>query len=150
MSLIPEWKAETDLRIIMGVDQSEFPSDTTDLLLNAQFEVTNYSDRMGIRLSGPFLKHKHKADVISYPLVPGTIQVPGDGNPVIMLADSQTIGGYTQIANIITADLWKTGQLKPGDKVKFRITEPDEAVRSLSELFNELFSTFGINRMPPI
>ncbi|MFO7575685.1 MAG: biotin-dependent carboxyltransferase family protein [Bacteroidales bacterium] len=150
LSLIPEWRKETTLKIIKGVDYDMFSSETSELLLNSAFEVTNYSDRMGIRLSGPFLKHKHKADVISYPLVPGTIQVPGDGNPVIMLADSQTIGGYTQIANIITADIWKTGQLKPGDKVRFGLIEPDEAVRTLSALLNELFSTFGINRLPAI
>jgi biotin-dependent carboxylase-like uncharacterized protein len=148
LSLIPEWRAEMALHIIKGVDFDEFSTESSDILLNSIFEVTNYSDRMGIRLSGPHLTHRNKADVISYPLVPGTIQVPGDGNPVIMLADSQTIGGYTQIANIITADIWKAGQLKPGDKVQFGMVEPDEAINYLSDLLNELFSAFGINRMP--
>lgn len=147
LSLVPEWRKEATLRIMEGVDYNGFTPEATELLQNSPFEVTNYSDRMGIRLSGPFLKHKHKADVISYPLIPGTIQVPGEGRPVIMLADSQTIGGYTQIANIITADLWKTGQLKPGDKVRFSLTSHDDAVRLLADIINELFGAFGINKM---
>lgn len=150
LELIPEWKDEVILRVIPGVNQEEFSAEAVEKFLTSTFEVTNYSDRMGIRLDGPYLAHLHKADVISYPLVPGTIQVPGDGKPVIMLADSQTIGGYTQIANIITADLWKTGQLRPGDKVKFSLADPDEAVRSLAGQINELFGTFGINRLPAI
>lgn len=148
LAFIPEWRRDTTLRIMKGVDYGEFTTEASDLLVSSPFEVTNYSDRMGIRLSGTTLQHKRKADVISYPLVPGTIQVPGDGNPVIMLADSQTIGGYTQIANIITADLWKTGQIRPGDEVRFTLTGYDDAVKSLADLFNELFGTFGINRMP--
>jgi allophanate hydrolase subunit 2 len=97
---------------------------------------------MGIRLSGTQLKHKEKADVISYPIGPGTIQVPGDGQAVIMLSDSQTVGGYTQIASVITADLYKTGQLKSGDLIKFIIISYEEALLYLkehSDLLNSIF-----------
>lgn len=146
VALIPEWTREVHLGILEGIDFSEFPDDTIETFLSSSFKVTNYSDRMGIRLSGPVLKHMASADVISYPIAPGTIQVPGDGNPVIMLADSQTVGGYTQIANIISADLWRTGQLKPWDEVRFKRCDNSEALKNLDVMIREIYSTFGIRK----
>jgi biotin-dependent carboxylase-like uncharacterized protein len=146
VALIPEWTREVRLGVLEGIDFAEFPDETIETFLNSSFKVTNYSDRMGIRLSGPILKHRASADVISYPIASGTIQVPGDGNPVIMLADSQTVGGYTQIANIISADIWRTGQLKPWDEVCFKRCDHSEAIKSLDEMIREIYSTFGIRK----
>lgn len=142
-SMIPEWRKEVTLNLLPGVDYNEFPESSREILITDHFKVTNNSDRMGIRLSATPIKHSKGADVISYPLATGTIQVPGDGQAVIMLSDSQTVGGYRQIANIITADLFKAGQLKPGDTVRFRIVTHDEALSCLKEQTNEIYSIFG-------
>ncbi|MBM3420434.1 MAG: biotin-dependent carboxyltransferase family protein [Bacteroidetes bacterium] len=143
LHLIPEWKQCQVLSVVSGIDCEAFPEESIGLFYRETFSVSNYSDRMGIRLSGHTISHRDKADVISYPIVPGTIQVPGDGNPVMMLADSQTVGGYTQIAVLATSSLWKTGQLKPGDMVNFRLIENGEAVRQLVKVMNELDEVFG-------
>lgn len=143
MAMIPEWRQEVTLNLLPGVDYEEFPDSTREILVNEQFKVTNNSDRMGIRLSGPPMKHSSGADVLSYPLATGTVQVPGDGQAVVMLSDSQTVGGYRQIANIISVDLFKAGQLKPGDTVRFRIISHDEALSCLRAQTNEICSIFG-------
>jgi biotin-dependent carboxylase-like uncharacterized protein len=142
--IIPEWSKNVILHVLRGIDFDEFPSSTIETFTSSDFRVTNYADRMGMRLSGPALQHKGDADVISYPLAIGTIQVPGDGNPVIMLADSQTVGGYTQIANIISADIWRTGQLKPGNEVRFRMVSPETALDMFREFVGVLYGSFGI------
>jgi antagonist of KipI len=141
-SMIPEWSNEVTLNLLPGVDYREFPESSHLILVNEPFKVTNNSDRMGIRLAGLPMKHNNGADVLSYPLAPGTIQVPGDGQAVIMLSDSQTVGGYRQIANIITADLYKAGQLKPGDSIRFNIITHEEALSYLIEQTNEICSIF--------
>ena len=142
LGLIPEWRKDTCLRVMHGIDFETFSSEDAGLFFSSSYQVTNNSDRMGIRLSGPGLGVGGKADVISYPLAAGTIQVPGDGQPVIMLADSQTVGGYRQIGYIATADIWKTGQLKPGDRVSFTVIGYDAAVSALRELKNEISQAF--------
>lgn len=141
--LIPKWSSEIILRLLPGVDYDQFTGEAKELLTSSEFKVTHNSDRMGIRLSSTVLKHIEKADVISYPIGPGTIQVPGDGQAVIMLSDSQTVGGYTQIASVISADLYKTGQLRPGDTIKFKLVSHDEALLFLKDHFNQLSSIFG-------
>jgi len=140
--LIPKWDNDVTLRILPGVDYDQFTDDAKEILTSTNFKVTNNSDRMGIRLAGTQLMHKEKADVISYPIGPGTIQVPGDGQAVIMLSDSQTVGGYTQIANVITADLYKTGQLRPGDSIRFSLISYDDALSYLKEHTGKLNSIF--------
>jgi antagonist of KipI len=143
LSLIPEWRSELTISIMPGVDFDQFTGGAAETLFKSEYKVTNNSDRMGIRLSGEPLMHTGKADVISYPLTKGTIQVPGDGQPVIMLSDSQTVGGYTQIANIIGADLYKTGQLKPGDSVRFKIVSYEKAIATSKDQLGELSNIFG-------
>jgi antagonist of KipI len=143
LAMIPEWKQEVTLNVLPGIDYDGFMESSRKILVTGSFRVTNNSDRMGIRLSGTPMKHSNGADVLSYPLAMGTVQVPGDGQAVIMLSDSQTVGGYRQIANIITADRYKAGQMKPGDTVRFRIITHDEALSILTEQTNEICSIFG-------
>jgi antagonist of KipI len=142
LGMIPEWRKDVCLRVMHGLDFKTFSDEDTGLFFSSLYQVSNNSDRMGIRLSGPGLGVGSKADVISYPLAAGTIQVPGDGQPVIMLADSQTVGGYRQIGYIATADIWKTGQLKPGDRVNFTVIGYDDAVSALRELKREISQAF--------
>ena len=81
---------------------------------------------MGVRLDGPFLWRKDYADLISEPVAPGTIQVPPNAKPILLLGDCQTIGGYPKIAHVITVDLATAAQVRPGDAVRFReVTLPD-------------------------
>jgi antagonist of KipI len=144
LSMIPEWRKEVTLSLLHGIDYDQFPAASHEILTGTEFRVTNNSDRMGIRLAGTPLLHKNGADVISYPIAPGTIQVPGDGQAVIMLSDSQTVGGYTQIAYIATADLYKTAQLKPGDIVRFSFISHEESLSAIREQTNELNGIFGM------
>jgi antagonist of KipI len=89
--------------------------------LTTGYDVTHQSDRMGYRLSGKAINKKAgNADIISAGISPGTIQLPGDGQPIILMADRQTTGGYSRIANVIGVDLTLVAQLKPGDRVYFR------------------------------
>ena len=108
------------LRIITGPESTD--SMLATLLTNI-YQVRTESDRMGIRLEGPKLS-EGKADIISAPVVPGTIQVSSDGQPMMLLADSQTTGGYKRAATVISHDLPLAAQLKPGNKVRFRSVDP--------------------------
>jgi antagonist of KipI len=81
---------------------------------------------MGARLEGPLLWRKDYADLISEAVVPGTIQVPPNGKPIILLGDCQTIGGYPKLAHVVTVDLARAAQLRPGDPIRFReVSLPD-------------------------
>ena len=91
--------------------------------------VAPASDRMGVRLDGPPLQTSDSAELLSHGVIPGTIQVPGDGMPIILAADCQTTGGYPKIAHVITADLPLLAQVKPGDSVRFTLVSHAEAQR---------------------
>ena len=132
------------IRIIEGPQQNSFTEEAIDTLTSASYEVTPNSDRMGCRLDGPALEHVNGPDVISDGNAFGVIQVPGDGKPIILLADRGTTGGYTKIATVITADRSQLAQLIPGSIVKFEMVGQEKAVdllreqeRSLTELSNK-------------
>jgi allophanate hydrolase subunit 2 len=88
---------------------------------------------MGYRLEGPPVEHKAGADIVSDGIPPGAVQVPGDGLPIILLADRQTTGGYVKIATVSTVDLPKLAQARPGDRVRFLQVTEEEAYRLLRE-----------------
>lgn len=115
------------IRVIRGTEFDRFTVEGFDTFLNSKYSVSNENDRMGYRLSGPAIKHKDGADIISSGIVNGSIQVPGHGEPIIMMADHQTVGGYTKIANVISVDLPILAQMKAGDKVKFKEIKLEEA-----------------------
>lgn len=85
------------------------------------------SNRMGCRLDGPLVEHAGDGNIISDGIVPGCIQVSGSGQPIVLLQDCQTVGGYAKIATVVAADLGSMGQLKPGDRVRFRAVSLEEA-----------------------
>ncbi len=108
--------------------------------LTAEYSVTDRSDRMGYRLDGEQIVHKPGgADIISAGLSAGTVQVPGDGKPIVLMADRQTTGGYARIANVITADLTLVAQMKPGDTMRFCEVTLDHAM----ELLRLRYAPFG-------
>ena len=115
------------IRIIKGNNFDYFSKKAKENFLNEEFLVTNLADRMGIRLKGCKLENIENTNIKSEGLVKGVIQVPADGNPIIMLSDHGTIGGYPKIANVITADLDNVGQLTPGAKIKFKEVSLEEA-----------------------
>jgi len=98
-----------------------------DKFFKEDFLITNLVDRMGIRLKGPKLENIVNTNIKSEGLVRGVIQVPADGNPIIMLSDHGTVGGYPKIGVVIAADLDLIGQLTPGTKINFKEVSLEEA-----------------------
>ena len=115
------------LRIVRGVDWTRFDASVHQALTSEKFTVTPEADRMGVRLDGPELKRKETGDLLSEAVSPGTIQVPPNGKPILLLGDCQTIGGYPKIAHVITVDLPIAAQLRTGDEVQFQETSLSEA-----------------------
>ena len=121
--LIPEYKHEQTIRIISGPEAHYFEIAGLRSFLSTEYTVTAKSDRMGYRLSGEPIRHKEgMTNIISAGISMGTVQVPGDGQPIILIADRQTSGGYVRLANVITVDLTLLAQMRPGDILRFRET----------------------------
>ena len=116
------------LRIVLGPQDDYFTEKGIhDLFRSGGYQVTKDFDRMGIRLKGTAIEHKETADIISDGTTFGSIQVPANGQPIILVADRQTTGGYTKIGNVITADLHKLAQMTFLDKVLFQEIKIEEA-----------------------
>ena len=115
------------IRVIKGTNFNYFSNEAQNNFFNKEFLVTKLADRMGIRLSGHNLENNVNTNIKSEGLVRGTIQVPADGNPIIMLSDHGTIGGYPKIGVVISADLDRVGQLTPGSIINFKEVSLEEA-----------------------
>jgi antagonist of KipI len=107
------------LRVMAGPHEAMFTASTHETFFSSRYTVTQNSNRMGYQLSGPRLQHADAADILSEATPFGSIQVPGSGQPILLMADRQTTGGYPKIATVISADLSLAGQLAPGDWVEF-------------------------------
>ena len=143
---IPDYPSEVEVRIILGPQVEYFSEEGAENFLKCRYKVTEQADRMGYRLEGPEIKHKDGADIISDGVAAGSIQVPGHQQPIILLADCQTTGGYPKIATVISVDLAKIAQLKPGDIISFREIELAEAHRLLEER-EKLFQQIRTRKM---
>ena len=108
------------IRVLKGTNFNYFSAKAQKLFFEKEFTVTKLSDRMGMRLEGPFIDNVVDTNIRSEGLIKGVIQVPADGNPIIMLSDHGTIGGYPKIGVVISADYDKLVQLAPGSKIKFQ------------------------------
>ena len=108
------------LRVVRGAEWGDFTSQAQSLFFAESFTVSAKVDRMGARLEGPELHRTNHEELLSAAVAPGTIQVPNDGQPIALLGDCQTIGGYRKIAHVITIDLAVAAQLRPNDTVRFR------------------------------
>ncbi|MBT5440083.1 MAG: KipI antagonist, partial [Candidatus Marinimicrobia bacterium] len=104
-----------------------FNDNTWNDFTSNSFLVSNLSNRMGIRLDGNKINSTIDNEIITEGVPLGAIQVPKSGDPIISFVEHQTTGGYPKIANVIMADLYKVGQLKPGDKIKFDLVTIEEA-----------------------
>lgn len=122
----PSYSAAPTLQVILGPQLGHFSHAALESFLSAKFTVTNESDRMGYRLSGPPLTPQ-PADIISEGMPLGAIQVPANGQPLVMLADRPTTGGYPKIATVIRADVPLLAQCPPGARVRFEPTTVEAA-----------------------
>ena len=115
------------IRVVKGTNFNFFSETSINDFFKNEFRISKLSDRMGMRLEGPQLENINNTNIKSEGLIKGVIQVPGDGNPIIMLSDHGTIGGYPKIAVIISADYDRLVQLAPGTKIKFQQVELSDA-----------------------
>jgi biotin-dependent carboxylase-like uncharacterized protein len=115
------------IRIVLGPQQDYFTDAAVATLLDAGFRISKNADRMGMRLDGPPLAHRRGWDIVSDAIATGAIQVPGSGQPIVLLADHQTTGGYPKIATVISADLPILGRRRPGDAIRFAAVSVAEA-----------------------
>jgi biotin-dependent carboxylase-like uncharacterized protein len=131
---IPSLEKEVLLRVIPGPQDHHFTEKGFQTFCSSSYQVTPQCDRMGVRLEGPKIERRSDVEesIISEGLISGAIQVPGDGKPIIILTELVT-GGYTKIATIISTDLSKVAQLKPGDQVRFKPISIEEAHDLLKE-----------------
>jgi KipI family sensor histidine kinase inhibitor len=123
----PLFASPQTIRVVMGPQDDAFTEAGRRALLESTYEVSPSSDRMGCRLDGRAIEHVGPADIISDWIPLGGIQVPGNGKPIVLLADRQTTGGYTKIATVIGPDIPKLAQLRPGEAVRFRAVSAGEA-----------------------
>lgn len=127
----PEW-AQTAMstpimRVVRGAEWERFERKARNAFLETPFTVSAQADRMGVRLEGAELSRKSKREMLSEAVAPGTVQVANNGQPILLLGDCQTIGGYPKIAHVITVDLPRAAQLQPDDIVRFEEVAPAEA-----------------------
>ena len=121
------FEPRTIFRLVLGPQDFCFESDQIEKLTSSDWKLTTRMDRMGLRMSGPSLTHKINADILSDGIVKGAVQIPGDGQPIILMADHQTTGGYTKIASVISTDLPALTRLAAHRSIRFTIVSQEEA-----------------------
>jgi allophanate hydrolase len=115
------------VRVVLGPQADHFDAEAIDSFLAGPWRVGTASDRVGCRLEGEPLRHAGPGEIVSDGMVPGSIQVPPDGRPIVMMADGPTTGGYPKIATVVTADLPLVAQLVPGEgEVRFEVVRIEE------------------------
>jgi biotin-dependent carboxylase-like uncharacterized protein len=128
------------IRVIMGPQDDEF-GDATKLFLDSEWKISATSDRMGYRLEGPVIKHLHGHNIVSDGTVNGSIQVPGNGQPIVLMPDRGTSGGYPKIATVISADFGRFAQIAAGRGFRFApvsMADAQAEARKFRELLSEL------------
>lgn len=120
-ALQPVWTPE--LRVLPGPEYAEFSAAARHAFWSQDWTVTPHSNRMGYRLQGPQLERNNQRELLSHAVLPGVIQVPPNGQPIVLLADAQTTGGYPRLGVVIQADLWKLAQAPPGSRLCFVETD---------------------------
>ena len=119
------------VRVLPGPDEAAFESDAMSVLTHGRYQVTSASNRMGYRLAGSTIRVAGNADQISEATPAGSLQIPPSGEPILLMADCQTTGGYPRLATVISADLPIAGQLAPGDWIEFEACDRTSAIAAL-------------------
>jgi biotin-dependent carboxylase-like uncharacterized protein len=129
------------IRVVLGPQNDEFNDEAIRLFLDSEWKISATSDRMGYRLEGPVIKHLYSHNIVSDGTVNGSIQVPGNGQPIVLMSDRGTSGGYPKIATVITADFGRFAQTPAGRAFRFKVVTMDEAqaeARKFAELLRTL------------
>ena len=137
---IPAYPADALLAVVLGPQDDRFTPAGIAAFLEGPYEMLPQSDRMGARLKGPFIEHTRGHDVISDGVPMGGIQVIGEGQPIVLLADRQSAGGYTKIGTVCSFDLARVAQVKPGGRLRFRrvtVTEAHAMLRDRRRTLDE-------------
>ncbi|MBP2857531.1 biotin-dependent carboxyltransferase family protein [Dickeya oryzae] len=121
------------VRVLPGPEYQEFSEEARDNFWRTGWHLSPQSNRMGYRLLGPELVREKQREMLSHGLLPGVIQVPHNGKPIVLMADAQTTGGYPRIGCVIDADLYNMAQLRLGEPVHFIRCSLDEAQRAWQE-----------------
>ncbi len=138
--LVPQFTNPHVVHVVLGPQTDMFTDKGVETFLSSQYRITVESDRMGYRLEGPVIEHKEKADIVSDALLPGAVQVPKNGRPIVIMRDAQTTGGYTKIAVAVTSDVDVLGQAKPNDTIEFCKVSVQQAQIMASEYRRRLTS----------
>ena len=129
------------IRVVLGPQDDEFDDANKALFLNSDWKISATSDRMGYRLEGPVIKHLHDHNIVSDGTVNGSIQVPGNGAPIVLMMDRGTSGGYPKIATVISADLGRLAQTSAGTAFRFKavsMAEAQDEARKFAQLLRGL------------
>ena len=144
----PTFGQEFEIRVVLGPQHEEFTESGVNALLTSDYTVSADSDRMGYRLAGPEIAHESGPDIVSDGTALGSIQVPGTGQPIVLLADRGTTGGYAKIATVIGPDIGLLSQAMPGAKIRFHavsVEEAHEVLREQEEMIREIKSFVGLD-----
>ena len=125
---------ETIVRVVIAGEYDGFDGPTQALFWSSSWKITPQSNRYGYRLQGPAVKPRAPIEKRSHGIVPGVIQIPPNGQPIIQMRDAQTSGGYPKIATVIRADLWRVGQARLGGKLRFEQTAYADALAAEAEM----------------
>jgi len=124
--------ADIAVRVIPAAEYTIFAPLERDAFWRSRWRVTPNSNRMGYRLAGPALKSENQKELLSHGILPGVVQVPPSGQPIIQLSDANTAGGYPKIGAVIEPDLWRLAQTRPGQHIRFIETNVDEGLNALT------------------
>jgi len=148
--LIPRYNDELTVGVVLGPQSDHFTDEGIQVFLSNTYTVTIDSDRMGYRLAGQKVKQSVPTGMVSDAITPGSVQIPPSGQPIVMMRDAQTTGGYPKIAVVNTPDVSRLGQLRPNHRVRFLKTSISEARRSLIEYHKRLSQLRGkLKESPP-
>lgn len=134
VGVLPAYAPQAELRVVRGPQAAAFTAAGYRSLFAAAYRVSPRSDRMGLRLEGTPIERAQAVDLLPEGVAAGSIQVPADGQPILLGADRPTTGGYIKVATVITADLGRSAQAKPGDRLRFVEASVEEARRLYREL----------------
>lgn len=145
VEIVAGWLRRSDqpIRIVLGPQDDHFTSAAIDAFVAASYELTAAADRMAYKLEGPKIPHARDFNIVSDGIALGAIQVAGDGQPMVLMADRQPTGGYAKIAHVCRADIGRLAQLRPGESCRFRVVNAAEARAALLALEDRIAGTFA-------
>ena len=130
---VPIYQLEGAVRAVRGPEWNQLTSEAQHRVEAATFRISTHSNRMGLRLEGTVLESDTRCEMRSGAVLPGTVQLPPGGQPIVLLSDAGTVGGYPRILSVAAADLPRLAVLSPGSALSFRLISSDEALRALRE-----------------